>query len=241
MVHRHVYKTVTGHFTELTESLLQLNRFSFCLQILYMFSSLDYFLCYFALLVAFIFIYLCYESQRYNKHFFLLKFFKCVPCITWWLWELACRNHKWRQCSSLPSISRALFTLNSFHKAKQSAKLIMWKYWRGYVKLCIEKSWNLVQLLESPPWHYSSSQGAHCQAVSGLKIDYYNGTPTLFPLFFSEWLLAVFKNKFCLKGTKISGYWKHKTKSDDGTESYSRTGIPKMFRTVAGSIVGLYA
>jgi hypothetical protein len=29
-------------------------------------------------------------------------------------------------CSSLSSISRVLFTLNSFHKAKQSTKLINW-------------------------------------------------------------------------------------------------------------------
>jgi len=34
--------------------------------------------------------------------------------------KLTCQNHKWRQCSSLSSISRVLFTLDSFHKAKQS-------------------------------------------------------------------------------------------------------------------------
>jgi len=49
--------------------------------------------------------------------------------------KFACRNHKWRQFSSLSSISRALFTLNSFHKARQSARLIIWRYWSCYLKL----------------------------------------------------------------------------------------------------------
>jgi len=39
---------------------------------------------------------------------------------------------------------------------------------------------------------------SRCQAVSGPKIDYWNGTPTLFPWFGSEWLVAVSKNKVCL-------------------------------------------
>jgi len=34
----------------------------------------------------------------------------------------------------------------------------------------------------------------------------------LFPWFGSEWLLAVSKNKACVKGTKISGYWRHPKK-----------------------------
>jgi len=48
-----------------------------------------------------------------------------------------------------------------------------------------------------------------CQAVSGPKIDYWIGTPTLFPWFSFEWPLPVSKNKACHKGTNISGYWKH--------------------------------
>jgi hypothetical protein len=32
--------------------------------------------------------------------------------------------------------------LNSFHKVKQSTKLIAWKYWSGYVDLCVEKGLN---------------------------------------------------------------------------------------------------
>jgi len=32
--------------------------------------------------------------------------------------KLACWNHNWRQCLSLPLVSGVLFTLNSFYKAK---------------------------------------------------------------------------------------------------------------------------
>jgi hypothetical protein len=38
--------------------------------------------------------------------------------------ELACLNHNLRQCSSLSSILRALFTLNSFHKANSQPSLL---------------------------------------------------------------------------------------------------------------------
>jgi hypothetical protein len=48
-----------------------------------------------------------------------------------------------------------------------------------------------------------------CEAVSGTEIDYWKGTPTLFPSFSSEWLLAVSKNEVWLKGMKISVYWRH--------------------------------
>jgi len=47
--------------------------------------------------------------------------------------KFACRNKKWRQCSSLSSILTVLFTLNSFHRAKQWTKLIVWEYWSGYM------------------------------------------------------------------------------------------------------------
>jgi len=126
--------------------------------------------------------------------------------------KLTCWNHTWRQCSSLSLRSRVLYTFESFHEAIQSTKLVIWKYWSCYVKLCIDKAWTLAQQLDSPPWQCSSSQGTLCQAVSGPKIDYWNGTPTLFPWFGSKWLLAVSKNKVCLKGVKISGYWRHSNK-----------------------------
>jgi hypothetical protein len=51
--------------------------------------------------------------------------------------------------------------------------------------------------------------------------------PTRFPWFGCEWLLAVSRNKVCLNGTKISGYWRHPKRCDDGAESYSTIGVPK--------------
>jgi hypothetical protein len=41
--------------------------------------------------------------------------------------------------------------------------------------------------------------------------------------------MAVSKNKVCLKGAKISKY-------DDGNESYSKTGVRKLFPTMAASL-----
>jgi hypothetical protein len=51
-----------------------------------------------------------------------------------------------------------------------------------------------------------------------------------------KWFLAVSKNKVCLKGMIILGYWRYPNKCDDGTESYSRRGVPKMYPTVATSL-----
>jgi hypothetical protein len=48
------------------------------------------------------------------------------------------------------------------------------------------------------------------------------------------WLFQKIKVSF--KGMKISGYWKHPNNSDGGTGSYSTTGVPKMFPTVAASL-----
>jgi hypothetical protein len=44
----------------------------------------------------------------------------------------------------------------------------------------------LAQQLDSPPWQYLSSQGTFFQTISGQKIDYWNGTPTLFSGFGSK-------------------------------------------------------
>jgi hypothetical protein len=49
------------------------------------------------------------------------------------------QNHKWRLRSSLSSISRVLVAFNSFHKAKQSTRLIMSKYHSDFMKLCVEE------------------------------------------------------------------------------------------------------
>jgi hypothetical protein len=88
----------------------------------------------------------------------------------------------------------------------------------------------LAQQLDSAPWQYPSSQGALCQAVSGPKIRYWNGQSTLFHWFGSDSLLVVFKNKVCLKGMKISGYWRHPNNCNNITESNSTTGVQKCFQ-----------
>jgi len=123
--------------------------------------------------------------------------------------ETACRNHKCSQCSSLSSISMVLFTLNSLHKVKHPIKLLMWKYWRDYVKLHVWKGLNFGPAIRLSTMTWPSLQNALCQEISGPKIDYWNGTPALFPWFDSEWLLILSKNKVCLKGAKISRHWRH--------------------------------
>jgi hypothetical protein len=46
----------------------------------------------------------------------------------------------------------------------------------------------------------------------------------------------LFPKIVCLKGTKISGWWRHPNESDDGTESCSTTRVRKMFGTVTASL-----
>jgi hypothetical protein len=119
-----------------------------------------------------------------------------------------------------------LFTLNSFYKDKLWTELIMWKYWSSYMKLCIEKTWTLSQWLDSPPWQCSSSS-------YWPKNQLLECSTHPVPLFGSEWLLVVSKNEVCFKGLKIL---KTSKKCDD-TESYYTAGVPKMFPTVAASLV----
>jgi hypothetical protein len=96
-----------------------------------------------------------------------------------------------RKCSSLSSVSSAsLFTLYSFHKAKTSTRVIV------YVEI-------LKRLREA----VCRTRPEICLAQN--QIDNWNGTPTLFPWFGPEWLVALSKNKICLKVTKISEHIRH--------------------------------
>jgi len=153
--------------------------------------------------------------------------------------KLAHRNHKWKQCLSLSSVSRVLFTCNSFHKASQPSLLcgnneaVMWS--------CAQKkAWTLAQQLDFPPCQCSSSQG-------GLLSSFWPENRLLkcnthpFPLVWLQMTSGCSKNEVCLRGMKISGYWRHPNKCDDCTESCSTTGVPKMFLTVAASLGSVHS
>jgi hypothetical protein len=54
--------------------------------------------------------------------------------------------------------------------------------------------------------------------------------------FNSEILLAVYINKICLKGTNISGHWRHPNKCDDGMKAITQFEFQKMLLTVTASL-----
>jgi len=125
--------------------------------------------------------------------------------------KLTCQNHKWRQCSSLSSISRVLFTLNSFHKASQPNLLC------GNIEVVSEALHRKRPELWPREWilcHYNAPANNvfSVKQFGAPKIDYWNGTPTFLPWLAFRWLMAVSKNKVCLKGKNISGYWRHPKK-----------------------------
>jgi hypothetical protein len=55
--------------------------------------------------------------------------------------QLACRNHKWRQCSSR-FFDIKIIVHFEFIPQGQWTELIMWKYRSSYVKLCVDKGLN---------------------------------------------------------------------------------------------------
>jgi hypothetical protein len=92
-----------------------------------------------------------------------------------------------------------------------------------------KKAWNLVLRLDSPPWQCSSSQGALCQAVSAQKSITEIEHPPYYPEIDSEWLVAVSKNKVCLKGTKILGYWTYPKNVTTPLKAIPQQGFQKRF------------
>jgi hypothetical protein len=84
-------------------------------------------------------------------------------------------------------------------------------------------------------------QGLDSPAPKALSVKQFliqwNGKPMLFPSFDSEWRLVLSKkNKVSLPGRRFQDTEDIKKKCDDGTESYSTKGVPKMFPTVATSL-----
>jgi hypothetical protein len=112
--------------------------------------------------------------------------------------KLTCQNQNWRYCSPLSLISRVLFTLNSFHKARQSTELIMWKYWSSYMNLWIEKGLNFGQWLNSALCQWSNSCGTLSSSFCP-KNWYPPSSPDL--VLNDFWLFS--KIKAALKGQKF--------------------------------------
>jgi hypothetical protein len=155
------------------------------------------------------------------------------------IWVLSW-NHNWRKCPSLYWTWRVLFTLNSFHKVKQSTNLIIWKYRAACMKLWVQKpvlwpnDWILYHDNGLAHKALSVKQFLAQKSITEMKQPPYS--PYLSPNDF--WLFL--KIKSASKGWKFQNL-KHPKNCDDSSESYSTTGVPKMFATVTDSIVGLSA
>jgi hypothetical protein len=96
-------------------------------------------------------------------------------------------------------------------------------------KETMNKAWTVAQRLDSPPWQCSSSQATLSSSFWPKNRSLKRYTQPIFLIWLK--MTSVLKNKICLKGWRFQDIEGIK-KSEYGPESYSTTGIPKMFPTV---------
>jgi hypothetical protein len=99
-------------------------------------------------------------------------------------------------------MSRVLFTLNEFHKARHSTKLIMWKYGSGYMQLCVERKVPELWILHhvSAPAHKTLSVKMFMAQKSITEMEHPHYSPDLAALN-DFWLFPELKS--ALKGRKF--------------------------------------
>jgi hypothetical protein len=110
------------------------------------------------------------------------------------------------QCLTEPMKMLKRFEIWGIH----STKLIMWKYWSDCMKMCIERGLNF-----GPVGFYTIMmlQFIRCSLSSSFwpKSWLVKWNTHSFPLI-CLWMTGCFQNKVCVKGTKISGHWRHPQK-----------------------------